>query len=97
MLAKDTKKTSSWIKSVGYSGVKDTPGYGFLILIDFDGTGTVYEGVPSYKAGLVQAGVKGSIGKAYHKHIKGQYPYTKLNAEEVGVVVGMFEDAKKVV
>lgn len=95
MLIKETKRTSEWIQSVGYSGAGE--GKGFLIIIKTDGEAMVYEDVPFFMPGLLQAGIRGSMGKAYHKHVKGKYKYTKLNEEEAKIVVGMFEEAKKVV
>jgi len=64
------KIPSSWITSIRYHN-------GYLAVFTSRGDALLHGNVPSYLAGLVQAGKGGrSVGSAYHKLVRAKgYPY----------------------
>lgn len=99
MLTLETKRTSSWIQSVAYHD-------GFLVVIRENGTGVMHLNVPPDVCGRLQAGIKGSMGKAWHKFVKPVYSadgeltqgYTcvELTTEQVNDIVNAFKAAGRV-
>ena len=82
---------SSWISSIGYYGTgRDSEGVavGFLAVFLTNGKAILYHGVPSHVAGLLTAGtplsdemrVRWSVGRAYHKLVKGKYESQTVEA-----------------
>lgn len=74
------KIPSSWITSIRYRSVDDGTGTGhtgYLAVFTSRGDVLLHGNVPSYLAGLVQAGKGGrSVGSAYHKLVRSKgYPY----------------------
>lgn len=71
------KIPSSWITSIRYRNVEGSGHTGYLAVFTSHGDALLHGNVPSYLAGLVQAGKGGrSVGSAYHSLIRSKgYPY----------------------
>lgn len=85
---------SSWISSIGYYGTGKTSegvAVGFLAVFLASGKAILYHGVPSHVAGLVVAGtplsgetgVRHSVGRAYHRLVRGKYESQTVKDENV--------------
>lgn len=74
------KIPSSWIKSIQYKNVNGT---GYLAVFTDRGDALLHGNVPSYLAGLVQAGKGGrSVGSAYNSLVRSKgYPYQHVTDE----------------
>lgn len=87
----NTIKTSTWLSSTSYEPNGD--GTGTLAIWLTRGGGMLYENVPAWLVGLLHAGIaKGgdrSVGRAYNRLVKGQYPYTAI---EPARAAGMTSD-----
>lgn len=76
---------SSWISSVSY--LRTPRGDSFLSIFTQDGKALLYGGpgapIPSWLPGLLSAGLGGrSVGRAYHRLVKGKYPYQRIEGKE---------------
>jgi len=76
--------SSSWIYSIAYRKLPDGSTY---IAVFTKGDAMLYGGdktpIPSYLPGLISAGTGSrSIGHAYHKLLKGKYPYQRIEGTE---------------
>lgn len=81
--------SSSWILEVLYKRIPARPEVGvkesrYLAIFTKGGEALLYgPDIPSHLAGLVQAGLGGrSVGRAYHKLVKGKYQYQKVEDKE---------------
>lgn len=81
---------SSWIAEILYLACQDGSSYMAIFKHTTPGEepgALLYgPGIPSWLPGLVQAGVikdgRHSVGRAYNKHVKGQYPSLTVKGKE---------------
>src|SRR4051812_7220465 len=76
---------SSWISSISYRNVG---GDTYLAIFTHAGPALLYSSIPPHIPGLLVAGTaRRSIGLAYNRLVKGQYPYQRV--EDPAAVEGL--------
>lgn len=73
---------SSWISSIAYKRIGEES-YVAVFLKNRSEAMLYGPNLPSWLPGLVQAGTGGkSVGHAYHKLLRGKFPYQKVEGQE---------------